>query len=34
LREAVRCGIKLTNIDVEVEGEFETEGKPAKNISY
>jgi uncharacterized OsmC-like protein len=33
-REAARCGIKVTNVDVEVEGESGTEGEPAKNISY
>jgi organic hydroperoxide reductase OsmC/OhrA len=33
-REAARRGIQVENIKVEVEGQFETEGGPATNVSY
>lgn len=33
-REAARKGIKVTNVEVEVNGEFDKEGDPAKNVTY
>jgi uncharacterized OsmC-like protein len=33
-REAAKWNIKIRSIEVEVEGDFETEGKPASNIVY
>ena len=33
-REAAKRGITLNRVEVEVEGDFEAEGKPASNISY
>jgi uncharacterized OsmC-like protein len=33
-REASKTGIKVEQVEVEVEGEFGAEGEPAKNLSY
>ena len=33
-REAARWNIKVESVEVEVEGDFEAEGKPASNIVY
>jgi organic hydroperoxide reductase OsmC/OhrA len=33
-REAGKRGIKVTQVEVEVEGEFGAEGEPARNVSY
>ena len=33
-REAVKRGIEIESIDVEVEGDFGAEGEPATNITY
>lgn len=33
-REAGKWGIKVESVEVEVEGDFEAEGKPASNIVY
>ncbi|MGZ9222437.1 MAG: OsmC family protein [Anaerolineales bacterium] len=33
-REAAKRGITLNKVAVEVEGDFEAEGKPASNIAY
>jgi uncharacterized OsmC-like protein len=33
-REAAKRGLKVENVEVEVEGEFPAEGEPAKNVSY
>jgi uncharacterized OsmC-like protein len=33
-REAGKWGIKVESVEVEVEGDFETAGKPASNIVY
>jgi uncharacterized OsmC-like protein len=33
-REAAKWGIKVESVEVEVEGDFEAEGKPASNIVY
>jgi len=33
-REAEKRGVKVLNVEVEVEGEFGSEGDPAKNIIY
>jgi uncharacterized OsmC-like protein len=33
-REAAKRGITLNRVEVEVDGDFEAEGKPASNISY
>ncbi len=33
-REATKKNIEITFIEVEVKGEFGSEGEPAKNISY
>jgi uncharacterized OsmC-like protein len=33
-REAGKLGIALHSVEVEVEGDFEAEGKPASNITY
>jgi uncharacterized OsmC-like protein len=33
-REAARRGIKVTNVEVEANGEFDKEGDPAKNVTY
>jgi uncharacterized OsmC-like protein len=33
-REATKRNIKVESVEVEVEGDFEAEGKPASNIVY
>ena len=33
-REAAKLGINVESVEVEVEGDFEAEGKPASNIVY
>lgn len=33
-REAAKWNINVKSVEVEVEGDFETEGKPASNIIY
>ncbi len=33
-REAAKRGIKVAQVEVEVEGEFGGEGEPARNLSY
>lgn len=33
-REAAKKSIEITSVEVEVKGEFGSEGEPAKNISY
>lgn len=33
-REAAKWNINVQNVEVEVEGDFEAEGKPASNIVY
>lgn len=33
-REAAKWNIKVRSVEVEVEGDFEAEGKPASNIVY
>jgi uncharacterized OsmC-like protein len=33
-REAVRLAIQVDSVEVDVEGDFEAEGKPASNIIY
>jgi len=33
-REAAKRGIKVEQVEVEVEGQFGAEGEPAKNITY
>ena len=33
-REAVRRGIKVEAVEVEVDGDFEGEGQPGKNLTY
>lgn len=33
-REAKKRNIIIDSVEVEVEGEFDTEGKPAKNVFY
>lgn len=33
-RESTKRGIKVQSVDVDVEGDFEAEGKPASNIVY
>jgi organic hydroperoxide reductase OsmC/OhrA len=33
-REAAKRGINVERIEVEVEGDFSTEGEPAKNVAY
>jgi uncharacterized OsmC-like protein len=33
-REAAKRGIRVENVEVEVQGEFGAEGEPAKNVSY
>jgi len=33
-REAAKRDIKVESVEVEVEGDFEAEGKPASNIVY
>jgi len=33
-REAAKWNIKVESVEVEVEGDFEAEGKPASNIVY
>lgn len=33
-REAAKLSIKIESVEVEVEGDFETEGNPASNIVY
>jgi uncharacterized OsmC-like protein len=33
-REAAKMNITVENVEVEVEGDFEAEGKPASNIVY
>ena len=33
-REAAKRGLKVEQIEVEVEGDFGAEGEPAKNITY
>lgn len=33
-REAAKRGIKVEGVEVEVEGNFDAEGEPAKNVTY
>jgi organic hydroperoxide reductase OsmC/OhrA len=33
-REAAKRGLKIEQVEVEVEGEFGAEGEPARNVSY
>lgn len=33
-REAAKRGVKIEGVEVEVEGDFDAEGEPAKNIAY
>jgi len=33
-REAGKMGIKVESVEVEVEGDFEAEGTPARNVAY
>ena len=33
-REAAKRGLKVEHVEVEVKGEFGSEGEPAKNVSY
>jgi uncharacterized OsmC-like protein len=33
-REAAKRNIKLDRVEVEVDGDFGTEGEPAKNVTY
>ena len=33
-REAAKRGLKVEQIEVEVEGDFGAEGEPAKNVTY
>ena len=33
-REAGKRGIKVRQVEVEVEGEFQAEGQPAQHVSY
>ena len=33
-REAAKRGIAVNGVEVEVEGDFEAEGKPGSNIAY
>jgi len=33
-REAAKRGLKVEQVEVEVDGEFGTEGEPAKNVTY
>ena len=33
-REAAKLGLKVEQVEVEVDGEFGTEGEPAKNVTY
>src|SRR5512143_3537348 len=33
-REAAKRGLKVEQVEVEVEGEFGAEGEPARNVSY
>lgn len=33
-REAAKWNVKVESVEVEVEGDFEAEGKPASNIVY
>ncbi|HSD63700.1 MAG TPA: OsmC family protein [Ignavibacteriaceae bacterium] len=33
-REAAKTNIEITNVEVEVKGEFGSEGEPAKNVTY
>jgi organic hydroperoxide reductase OsmC/OhrA len=33
-REAAKRGIKVKQVEVEVEGDFGAEGEPAKNVAY
>ena len=33
-REAARRGLKVEQVEVEVDGEFGAEGEPARNVSY
>ncbi|HLF34520.1 MAG TPA: OsmC family protein [Cyclobacteriaceae bacterium] len=33
-REASKKGINVTSVDVIVEGNFDSEGEPAQNVSY
>jgi organic hydroperoxide reductase OsmC/OhrA len=33
-REAAKQGIRVEQVEVEVEGDFGTEGEPGRNISY
>ena len=33
-REAAKRGIKVEQVEVEVEGDFGAEGEPAKNVTY
>jgi organic hydroperoxide reductase OsmC/OhrA len=33
-REAAKRGLKVDQVDVEVEGDFGAEGEPARNVTY
>jgi organic hydroperoxide reductase OsmC/OhrA len=33
-REAAKRGLKVEQVDVEVEGDFGAEGEPARNVTY
>jgi uncharacterized OsmC-like protein len=33
-REAAKRGLQVEQVEVEVEGDFEAEGEPAKNVTY
>ena len=33
-REAAKRGIKVQSVEVQVDGDFEAEGKPASNVVY
>lgn len=33
-REAAKRGLKIEQVEVEVEGDFDTEGEPARNVTY
>ena len=33
-REAAKRNIKVERVDVEVDGDFDAEGEPAKNVTY
>ena len=33
-REALKCGVAVERVEVEVTGEFGAEGEPARNVAY